>query len=212
MSGTGRTTIVACGALAAEVRDVVRRRGWDVDVRGISAYLHLRPDRIAAPLEACLADVEAGGGRSVVVYGDCGSAGAIDRVVLAHGAVRVAAPDCYALFGGPEVRTFLEERPGTFLLTDWLVRSFDRAVVRPLGLDRYPELKQDYFRHYTDVLYLRQTDDAGLDAEAERIAAYLGCRLTVRATGLGPLEEALAALVGADRDRKEPARAAGSAP
>lgn len=198
MTAPARTTIVVCGALATDVRDLVRRCGWDVDVRGISAYLHLRPDRIAAPLEAHLADVEAGGGRSVVVYGDCGSAGAIDRVVAAHGAARVSGPHCYAMFGGPAVQAFLEERPGTFLLTDWLVRNFDRAVVRPLGLDRYPELKQDYFGHYTDVLYLRQTDDAGLEPEAGRIAAYLGCPLTVWRTGLGPLEEELAALVGAD--------------
>lgn len=189
-------TVVVCGALAVEVREIVRRRGWDVEVRGISAFHHLRPERIAAPLDRILAEVEGRGGRAVVVYGDCGTAGALDRVLAGRGVARTAGPHCYAMFGGPALEAFLGERPGTFLLTDWLVRNFERAVVRPLGLDRYPELKGDYFGHYTDALYLRQAAAPELGAEAERIAAYLGCRLTVWDTGLDPLERELAALLG----------------
>ena len=34
--------------------------------------------------------------------------------------------------------------------------------MRELGLDRYPELRDDYFRHYTRVVWLAQEPDAEL--------------------------------------------------
>jgi hypothetical protein len=136
-------------------------------------------------------------GRVVVVYGDCGTAGALDPILDRHGAVRVQGPHCYEMFAGQEFDRISEERPGTFFLTDWLVRNFERAVVRGLGIDRYPELKPVYFQHYTDLLYLAQAPDDRLQLKAQEIAAYLQLPLEVRLVGMGQLETRLAALVEA---------------
>lgn len=191
-----RTALVICGALGREVRDVADRRGWDVEVHGVPALHHLDPRLIVTAVERWLAELAPRCERVVVVYGDCGTAGALDAVLARYGAVRVAGPHCYEMLAGEaEFARIAEERPGTFFLTDWLVRSFARAVVRPLGLDRHPELLPVYFGHYTDVLYLSQFPSPRLDARAAEIAADLGLPLEVRRAGLGELEARLAALV-----------------
>ncbi len=193
--GAGRTALVACGALAREVRDLAGRRGWDVDLHALPAFLHMAPPRIVAELDRLLERLRGRGGRAVVVYGDCGTAGAIDRVLARHGAERVAGPHCYEMFGGDELARLLADRPGTFLLTDWLVANFDLAVVRGLGLDRHPELREVYFAHYTGVLYLAQDPTPEREAAAARAAAYLGLPLEIWDRGLGDLEERLTELV-----------------
>jgi hypothetical protein len=101
------------------------------------------------------------------------------------------------MFAGADFERITDERPATFFLTDWLVRNFERAVVRGLGLDRYPELKPVYFQNYTDLLYLAQFTDIRLAAKAQEIAAYLGLPLEVRRVGFGELETRLAELVEA---------------
>jgi hypothetical protein len=133
----------------------------------------------------------------VVVYGDCGTAGALEPVLERHGAVRVRGPHCYEMFAGADFDRITEERLATFFLTDWLVRNFERAVVRGLGLDRYPELKPVYFQHYTDLLYLAQFGDPRLVAKAQEIGQYLGLPLEVRPVGFGELETRLTELVEA---------------
>jgi len=133
----------------------------------------------------------------VVVYGDCGTAGTLEPVLARHGAVRLQGPHCYEMFAGEDFGRIVEERPGTFFLTDWLVRNFERAVVRGLGIDRYPELKPVYFQHYTDLLYLVQFADDRLLDKAGEIGQFLDLPLEVRHVGLGQLETRLAALVEA---------------
>jgi hypothetical protein len=135
--------------------------------------------------------------RVVVVYGDCGTAGALDPILARYGAVQLSGPHCYEMFAGADFARFMENQPATFFLTDWLVRNFERAVVRGLGLDRYPELKPAYFHNYTDLLYLAQFADAGLIDKAAEIGKYLGLPLEVRQVGLGELETRLAELVEA---------------
>ncbi|HYR47434.1 MAG TPA: DUF1638 domain-containing protein, partial [Candidatus Polarisedimenticolia bacterium] len=136
-----RTALVTCGALGPEVKEIADRRGWDVDIHGLSAYLHLYPDRIVSELSAKLRDLRPRYDRLVVVYGDCGTAGRLDPLLNELGAARVQGPHCYEMFAGEELfERVMDERPGTFFLTDWLVRNFERAVVRGLGLDRYPDL------------------------------------------------------------------------
>jgi uncharacterized protein DUF1638 len=193
-----RVALVACGALGREVRAIADGRGWDVDVYGVPALHHLHPRRIVEAVERRLAELAPRYDRVVVVYGDCGTAGALDPVLERHGAVRLRGPHCYEMLAGAAAfERIAASRPGTFFLTDWLVRSFDRAVVRGLGLDRHPELKDVYFGNYTDLLYLRQLGSERLMARAEAIAAYLGLPLEVRDTGLGELEARLAELVEA---------------
>ena len=143
---------------------------------------------------ALLADYD----QVAVGYADCGTYGALDEVCDDLGLRRLPGLHCYDLFAGESrLAAFLDEQPGTYLLTDFLVRSFERTVVRELGLDRYPELRDDYFRHYSRAIWLAQEpDDPELQALAATAAVRLGLPLTVIPTGDGRLEEALAELVG----------------
>jgi hypothetical protein len=190
------TAFVICGALGKEVKDIVDRRGWDVDIYGVSALLHLYPGRIVDEVREKLHALRPRYERLVVVYGECGTNGRLDPVLAEVGAVQVKGPHCYEMLAGEELFARVsDERPGTFFLTDWLVRNFDRAVVRGLGLDRHPELKAMLFGNYEALLYLRQVPNPRLAAKAEEIASYLGLPLEINDVGLGELEERLAALV-----------------
>ena len=186
-----RVGVIACGALALHVKAIARRRGWPVDVHPLPPELHNRPELIA-PAVAELAD-ELNGEyeRVVVAYADCGSRGAVDRT----GLPRLAGDHCYDVFAGEEVRAAMEEEPGTYFLTDFLARTFDRTVWRSLGLDRHPELRDDYFRHYRRVVYLAQRPTPELRAAAAHAAAKLGLPLEERAVGEGGLERRLEELV-----------------
>ena len=190
------TGLVICGALGREVKDIADRRGWDVDIHGLSAYLHLYPERIVSELSKKLRELRPRYERLVVVYGDCGTAGRLDPVLEELGVARVRGPHCYEMFAGGELfEKVMDERPGTFFLTDWLVRNFERAVVRGLGLDRHPDLKPMLFGNYEAVLYLRQVPSDVLAGRAAAIAAYLELPLEIRDAGLGELESRLAQLV-----------------
>jgi hypothetical protein len=191
-----RTALVMCGALGREVKDMVDRRGWDVDMYGVSALLHLYPSRIVDELRVKLHALRPLYDRLVVVYGDCGTTGRLEPLLEEVGAVRLRGPHCYEMFAGAErFQQVAEDRPGTFFLTDWLVRNFDRAVVRGLGLDRDPELKTMVFGNYEALMYLRQMPNPRLAEKAESIAQYLGLPLEIVDVGLGELEERLAELV-----------------
>jgi hypothetical protein len=190
------TALVICGALGREVKEMSERRRWDVDIHGLSALLHLYPNRIVSELRDKLHELKPRYEKVVVVYGDCGTAGRLDPVLDELGVSRVPGPHCYEMFAGREL--FLEvsdERPATYFLTDWLVRNFNRAVVRGLGLDRYPDLQEIYFGNYEAILYLRQVPNPRLAEKAAQIAQYLGLPLEIRDVGLGELETRLAALV-----------------
>ncbi len=190
------TALVICGALGREVKEMSDRRRWDVDIHGLPALLHLYPSRIVSELRDKLHELKPRYEKVVVVYGDCGTAGRLYPVLDELGVSRVPGPHCYEMFAGREL--FLEisdERPATYFLTDWLVRNFNRAVVRGLGLDRYPELKETYFGNYESLLYLRQVPNPKLAEKAASIAEYLGLPLEIRDVGLGELETRLAALV-----------------
>ena len=190
-----RTALLICGALGKEVKAIVDGHRWDVDVYGVPAMHHFYPKKIVEAVGRRLAELAPRYRQVVVVYGDCGTAGALDPVVARYGAVQLSGPHCYEMFAGADFARIADERPATFFLTDWLVRNFERAVVRGLGLDRYPELKSVYFRNYTDLLYLEQFADDRLLDKAREIAVYLGLPLEVRHTGLNALETRLAALV-----------------
>jgi hypothetical protein len=191
-----RTALLICGALGKEVKRLVDERGWDVDIYGVPAMHHFYPKKIVESVDRRLDELSPRYDRVVVVYGDCGTAGALDAVLERHGAVRVRGPHCYEMFAGSaEFERLADEQPATFFLTDWLVRNFERAVIRGLGLDRYPDLKPMYFQNYTNVIYLAQFPTAALFEKAREIAAYLELPLELRRVGLGELETRLAGLV-----------------
>jgi uncharacterized protein DUF1638 len=192
-----RVGVVACGALALHVKDIAARRGWEVDVHPLPPQLHNRPERIAPAVRERLAALAADYDAIGVAYADCGSYGALDAVCDELGVERLPGAHCYDVFARDEVREALAEEPGTYFLTDFLVRAFDRVVIRELGLDRWPELRDDYFHGYRRVLWLAQRDTPASRAAAERAAARLGLPLEVRHVGDAGLERALETLTAA---------------
>ena len=124
------------------------------------------------------------------LYGDCGTGGELDRVLAEEGVARIEGPHCYAFYAGEAAfSAMIEEELGTFFLTDFLARHFDRLVIEGLGLDRYPQLRDDYFGHYKKLVYLAQTDDPAISERAEQAAARLGLAYERRFTGLGELAD-----------------------
>jgi hypothetical protein len=186
-----RVGIIACGALALHVKAIARRRGWPVDVHPLPPELHNRPERIAPAVAELAEELDGEYDRIVVAYADCGSRGAVGRL----GLPRLSGDHCYDIFAEAEVRTAMAEEPGTYFLTDFLARTFDRTVWRSLGLDRHPELRDDYFRHYRRVVYLAQRPTPELRAAAAAAAARLGLPLEERAAGESGLEQRLEELV-----------------
>jgi hypothetical protein len=190
--------VVACGALAGHIREIAAGRGWAVHVRPIAAALHNRPQQIKGHAERMLATPETQGSRAVLAYADCGTYGALDKLAAPAGVSRLPGLHCYDLYAGAQaIEQLFAEEPGTYLLTDYLVKSFDRSVIQPLGLDRHPELWPDYFAHYRRLVWLVQQSTTELEAAATRIAARFNLPLTRVDTGTRGLEAALEPLIDA---------------
>src|SRR5579872_7207936 len=196
-STTGSSTssrsieVIACGALAAHIREIAARRGWPLVVRPLPASLHNRPEKITQYSERARSSVP-----TVMAYADCGTYGKLDEFCTANDIPRLPGLHCYDVFAGQElIAKLFDEEPGTYLLTDYLVRTFNRTVLASLGLDKHPELWPDYFAHYTRVIWLAQAPTPHLEAEAQRIAKLFGLPLTTISTGLRGLESALANLI-----------------
>ncbi len=195
--------VIACGALATDIGEIAARRQWAVDVHPLPPLLHNQPKRIAPEVERSFADVRERYERVVVAYADCGTYGALDEVCERYGIPRLAGSDCYDVYAGAEqYRELLEQEPGTYLLTDYLAASFQRSVIVELGLDRYPDLRDDYFRHYTRVVWLTQRRTPLLQNAAEQAATSIGLPLEVIDVGLMGLEAALEPLVASAVSRQ----------
>jgi hypothetical protein len=192
----GRIAVVACGALATDLGTIVERRGWPVDVHPLPPLLHNHPERIAGEV-AALADALADRYDTVAVgYADCGSYGAVDEVCRSRGLRRLGGNHCYDVYAGQKrLAAELEAEPGTYLLTDFLAISFERTVVQELGLDRHPELREDYFAHYTRVVWLAGRRTPQTESAARAAADRIGLPLDIVETGLTGLESELEALV-----------------
>ena len=195
---TAPVAVIACGALAGPVREITARRGWPAEVHSLPAVLHNRPARIAPAVEQLAKDLLGRGRRVAVAYADCGSYGALDGLCERLGVARLPGLHCYDVLAGPDrVAAVLRAEPGTYLLTDFLVRGWSRLVLAELGLDRYPELWPDYFGHYRRLVWLAQDRDAELERAAAAIAESFGLPLTIAETGTGRLERTLGELIGA---------------
>jgi hypothetical protein len=185
------TAVIACGALALHVTAIAERRGWEIDVHPLPPELHNRPEQIAPAVGRLLDELAGRYQRVAVAYADCGSYGALDQELRRRGIERLEGDHCYDVFAKSQVAEAVAEQPGTYFLTDFLARTFDRTVWRSLGLDRHPELRDDYFHSYTRVIWLAQRRSPELLELAERAAAMLGLPLEVRDVGESGLEAQL---------------------
>lgn len=190
-----KTAFIICGALAREVLAIIERHGWDAEVLGVPAIDHMYPERIAPDVERRLQEISDQYERVIVVFGDCGSRGALDALLEKYGIERVAGPHCYEMYGGERFQQLMDEEPGTFFLTDFLVRGFRGTILKGMGLDRFPHLKDEYFRNYKRLVYFRQNGDEELVEKAYQISDFLELPLEIHHTGYGMLEERLAAMM-----------------
>ncbi len=204
------TLLIGCGALAREITQFVRANHWShITLTCVPAHYHNTPERIPDAVRAKIRAARGRFERIVVLFADCGTGGELDRVLAAEGVERIPGPHCYSFYAGAaDFDALMEAEPGSFFLTDYLVRHFDRLIIAGLGLDRHPELLSDYFGNYRKLVYLAQCEDADLVARAKAAADRLGLAFEHRQTGLGELGRFIAALGraeeethGADHDR-----------
>jgi hypothetical protein len=194
MQSAERVLVIACGALAREIAALKRASGWSaLDVTCLPPELHNRPEKIPAAVGAAIREARARYRRIFVAYADCGTGGALDRMLAEEGVERLPGAHCYELFATPaKFAALADAEPGTFYLTDFLVRHFERLVIAGLGIDRHPQLAGEYFRHYRRVVYLAQVADTQLADQARAIAARLGLAYEQHASGYGDLATGLA--------------------
>lgn len=185
----GRLLVIGCGALAEELSALKRANQWTaLDIKCLDAALHNRPERIADRLESVLAQHHAEYTNILIAYADCGTGGAVDRVARQFNAQRLPGAHCYEFYAtSPVFEALAEAEPGTFYLTDFLVRHFDRLVIEEMKLDEHPELEEMLFGRYRKVVYLAQVDSSELLHQAERAATRLKLPLEVVTTGYGLL-------------------------
>jgi len=197
-----RVALIGCGALSADITAICEQRGWDVDLHLLPPLLHNQPRLIAPRVEELIVALRKTYQRIAIAYADCGTYGALDEVCVRHAVERLSGNHCYDLYAGAEAIAELSaQEPGTYFLTDFLVIGFDRLVWQELGLDRHPDLRDDYFRHYRRVIWLAGRDTPDMRRAAERAAGRLGLPLEVRKITLagpghaGSLTSALAAVL-----------------
>jgi len=188
-----RTLLIACGALAHELVDVLKSNQWNhIDVQCLPAEWHNTPDKIAPGVEQKIIENKKAYDHMLVAYGDCGTGGHLDNVLDKHNVERLPGAHCYASFTGEQTFTKLAgEELGTFFLTDYLAWHFDRLILETLGIRKHPELRDMYFGNYTRMLYLSQTENKERLAQAKAAAAFIDLPLEVHYTGLNPLQQSL---------------------
>ena len=183
--------------MGGHIREIAAGKGWQIELHCLPALLHNRPGQIVPDAERIARCALARGQRVALAYADCGTYGALDELCTRLGLRRLPGLHCYDVLAGPSrVETLFDAEPGTYVLTDFLVRSFRRVVLAELGLDAHPELWPDYFGHYRRVVWLAQNREPALASEAECVAAMFGLPLTVVETGTARLEHELQRLVG----------------
>lgn len=191
--------VLGCGALAYDMVDLIRKNSvldQVIDIQCLPAKLHHTPQFIAPEVEKILAARARDYSDIYVAYGDCGTAGELDKVLHKYGARRIAGEHCFEFFAGvDEYAAITAEELGSFFLTDFLIKHFHHFVIEGLGLDRYPELFDDYFKHYTRMVYLAQTENPQLQEKAEAYAKQFGMKYVYRYVGVDairPLVKGLA--------------------
>jgi hypothetical protein len=179
--------LIACGALARELLVLINQLPEGaVELTCLPASWHNHPEKIVPGLKKKIAAARRDGMEIAVAYGDCGTGGEIDALLEAENIARIAGPHCYEMFlGKPDFDAEMDQSLGTFFLTDYMVRHFERIVMKGMGLRQYPQLRDMYFAHYTRVLYIAQTRSKTLQEKAQKAACELGLDYEYRYTGYG---------------------------
>ena len=189
--------IVACGALATHIGDIVSQNALDVVIYPLPPLLHNRPEKIAGEVDALLVELKGKHRTCAVAYADCGTYGALDLVIARHGVKRLGGNHCYDIFAGAKkIEEIMQSDAGTYFLTDFLVKSFHRSVIVELGLDKYPHLRDDYFKNYSRVMWLAQQPTDELKALALAAAQEIDLPLEIEDVGYGQLHQQVLALLG----------------
>ena len=194
-----RVLVIGCGALARELVAVIDQAGLDnVDLTCLPATLHNRPGGIPALVRERIHAARPRYDHIFIAYADCGTGGLLDAMLADEGVERLPGAHCYEFYAGAAAfAAIADEAVGTFFLTDFLARNFDRLVIKGLGLDRHPELLATYFGNYTRVVFLSQADDPSLVVAARRAARRLGLAFEHRPTGYGELATSITTAAGA---------------
>jgi hypothetical protein len=190
---TSPILIIACGALAQEIVQLQTLNGWNhLHLKCLDAELHNRPHLIAGKLREKIAQHRNEYNNIFVAYADCGSGGEIDRVLEDENIERLPGAHCYSFFAGEQrFKEISEQELGSFYLTDFLAKHFERLVIRGLKLDQYPELRNQYFGNYTRVVYLSQEDNPSVRSLAKNAALFLGLDFEHEHCGYGDLQTGL---------------------
>ena len=188
--------VVACGAIATHIASIQEKHGLDLTIYPLPPLLHNSPEKIAGEVDSLLTKIEKDHKKCAVAYADCGTYGALDKVIAAHHVARLGGNHCYDIFAGEsEINAIMEATPGTYFLTDFLAKSFHRSVIIELGLDKHPELRDDYFKNYEQVMWLAQNPTEELEALARAAALEIGLPLEIRVVGEEGLTKEILSLV-----------------
>lgn len=188
--------VVACGALATHIADIAAQDRLDITIYPLPPMLHNRPEKIAGEVDALLSEIKNKHSKCAVAYADCGTYGALDNVIAVHGVKRLGGNHCYDIFAGTKkIEEIMASDAGTYFLTDFLVKSFHRSVMVELGLDKRPELRDDYFKNYSRVIWLAQVHTQELEVLAQQAAQSIGLPLEIQNVGYGQLAQQIKELL-----------------
>lgn len=188
--------VIACGAIATHISHITDANGLDVTIYPLPPLLHNQPAKIAGEVEKTYLEIKDQFSKCAVAYADCGTYGALDKVIEKYALKRLGGNHCYDIFAGKEkIQAIMDADAGTYFLTDFLVKSFHRSVIVELGLDKRPDLRDDYFKHYNKIIWLAQNPTPELKVMAEAAADLIGLKLEIDVVGEGSLKEQILELL-----------------
>ncbi len=188
------TLLISCGALAREIVALTRDNGWsEMEITCLPAHLHNDPEKIPEGVRDRIREGRKRYEQIYVLFADCGTGGQLDQVLEEEGVERIVGNHCYEVFAGASgFEELMKQEPASFILTDFLVRHFDRLILEGMGINRHPKLMKIFFGKYKRLIYLAQRPEPELIAKAEEAAETLGLEFEMRVTGLGNYESFLA--------------------
>lgn len=192
-----KVLVIACGAISMELLRITKMNGWQhLDFQCLPPDLHNRPDRIPAAVREKIEAQRVNYRKIFVAYADCGTGGMLDKVLDEYGIERIPGAHCYEFYAGSErFHALAEAEPGSFYLTDFLVRNFERLVIKGLAMDRLPQLIPAYFGNYKRMVYLAQTRSGELRDMARKQAEFLQLEYHYRYCDDKPLAQVLTPLL-----------------